>query len=376
MEKLSESRAAGTLISTPEITPEELALAVRNHSMPLEALRYGITPVGLHYLLIHFDIPAIDASDYRLSVGGRVRRPMHLTLEQLMSRPATTLAVTLECAGNGRARLSPRPLSQPWLSEAIGTAEWTGTSLRSVLDEAGVLEDATDVVFTGHDRGVQGGVAQQYERSLSLVDASRPEVLLAYAINGRPLPPQHGFPLRLIVPGWYGMAHVKWLRSITVTDRPFTGYQQATAYHFRTIDGDAGAPVTRMLPRALMVPPGVPDFMSRMRFVNLGPQLIEGRAWSGRAPIVKVEFSADGGGSWSATTLEVAVSPHAWRRWTYRWDAARPGEYELWVRATDAAGNIQPTDQSWNLEGVENNAVQRVPVIVGEAADQQPPADR
>lgn len=375
MEKLSQSKAAGTLISTPDITPDELQLAVRNHSMPLEALRYEITPLGLHYLLIHFDIPLIDASEYELTVGGRVRRPMRLTLDQLMSRPATTLAVTLECAGNGRARLSPRPLSQPWLSEAVGTAEWTGTSLRGVLEAAGVLDAATDVVFTGHDRGVQGGIDQYYERSLALPDAVRDEVLLVYAINGRPLPPQHGFPIRLIVPGWYGMTHVKWLRSITVTDRPFAGYQQASAYHFRTTDDDSGVPVTRMLPRALMVPPGVPDFMSRMRFLRPASMVIEGRAWSGRAPIVKVDFSSDGGDSWAAAALEDAPSPYAWRRWTYRWDATRPGEHELCARATDAAGNAQPVEQSWNLEGVENNAVQRVRVIVGESGDLQAPAD-
>jgi DMSO/TMAO reductase YedYZ molybdopterin-dependent catalytic subunit len=373
--QVSRSLPAGTLISTPDITPDELQLAVRNHSMPLEAMRYDITPLGLHYLLIHFDIPAIDASGYALSVGGHVRRTLRLTLEQLMSRPSTTLAVTLECAGNGRARLSPRPLSQPWLGEAVGTAEWTGTSLRAVLDEAGVNAGAVDVVFTGHDRGVQGGIDQQYERSLSLADAMRDEVLLVYAINGRPLPPQHGFPLRLIVPGWYGMTHVKWLRSITVTESPFAGYQQAAAYHFRTTEGDPGVSVTRMLPRALMVPPGVPDFMSRVRFLKPATEVIEGRAWSGLAPIGKVEFSSDGGHSWSAAELEDAVSPYAWRRWTYHWDATEPGAYELCARATDAAGNAQPLVQRWNLEGVENNAVQRVPVIVGETAQHQAPAD-
>jgi DMSO/TMAO reductase YedYZ molybdopterin-dependent catalytic subunit len=375
VEKVSQSRAAGTLISTPDITPEELQLAVRNHSMPLEALRYEVTPLGLHYLLIHFDIPMLDAGDYALSIGGHVRNPLRLGLEDLMSRPATTLAVTLECAGNGRARLSPRPLSQPWLSEAVGTAQWTGTPLRPILDEAGVLDGATDVVFTGHDRGVQGGVDQYYERSLSVEDASRDEVLLVYAINGRPLPPQHGFPLRLIVPGWYGMTHVKWLRSITVMDSPFTGYQQSRAYHYRVEDGEEGEPVTRMLPRALMVPPGVPDFMSRTRFLEPSVQVIEGRAWSGRAPIVEVDFSSDGGHSWSEAVLEEALSPYAWRRWTYAWSATRTGEYELCVRARDAAHNVQPLEQSWNLEGVQNNAVQRVRVIVGAAETDQPAAD-
>jgi DMSO/TMAO reductase YedYZ molybdopterin-dependent catalytic subunit len=370
-----QSLPAGTLIDAPEITPEELQLAVRNHSMPLEALRYPITPPGLHYLLIHFDIPMVDAATYALRVEGHVETPLRLSLQELTSRPAMTIAVTLECAGNGRGRLAPRPLSQPWLSEAVGTAEWTGTPLASVLEEAGVMNGATEVVFTGLDRGVQGGVEQFYERSLTLADASREEVLLVYAMNGQPVPPQHGFPLRLIVPGWYGMTQVKWLRSITVTDRPFTGYQQATAYHYRTSDDDPGSPVTRMLPRALMVPPGEPDFMSRTRLVESSHQLIEGRAWSGRGPIVRVEFSSDGGESWSDATLEPALSPYAWRRWTAPWDANRPGMHELTVRATDAAGNVQPLHQNWNLEGVENNSVQRVQVLVGAPEQRQPAAD-
>jgi len=373
--KTMESLPAGTLIDRPEITLDELQLAVRNHSMPLEALRYDVTPVGLHYLLIHFDIPYVDESSWALRVGGRIRRNLTLTMAELKAMPSTTLAVTLECAGNGRARTSPRPLSQPWLNEAVGTAEWTGAPLRSILDEAGLVDGATDVVFTGLDRGVQGEVMQQYERSLSLEDAMREEVLLAWAVNSEPLPPQHGFPLRLIVPGWYGMTSVKWLRSITVIDRSFEGYQQARAYHFRTVEGDAGEPVTRMLPRALMIPPGVPDFMSRVRFVEPSTVKVEGRAWSGRGSITKVELSVDGGSSWRQADLGGEVSKHAWRGWSCEWDARRPGDYELRVRATDSAGNSQPDEQSWNFEGVQNNAVQRVRVRVGAGAADQPPAD-
>ena len=369
----SRSLPAGTLVEGAEITPDELQLAVRNHSMPLEALRYPITPLGLHYLLIHFDIPLVDPATWELTIGGHVRKPLHLALDEIRSRPATTMAVTLECAGNGRARLSPRPLSQPWLSEAVGTAEWTGTPLGPILAEAGIRDGASHAVFTGLDRGLQGGIEQLYERSLTLEDAQRAEVMLAWAVNGQPLPPQHGFPLRLIVPGWYGMTSVKWLRSITVTDRDFEGYQQARAYHYRVAEQDAGDPVTRMLPRALMVPPGIPDFMSRARFVAPGRHPIEGRAWSGRAAVTRVEFSDDGGATWADAALEPAVSPFAWRGWRHDWDATA-GEHELCVRATDAAGNVQPQDQSWNREGVMNNAVQRVHVVAGPAGEMQKPA--
>jgi DMSO/TMAO reductase YedYZ molybdopterin-dependent catalytic subunit len=374
LSKTVETRPAGTLIPTPDITPEELQLAVRNHSMPLEALHYPITPIGLHYLLIHFDIPVVDARTWELSIGGQVERPLRLSLDDIRSRPQTTIAVTLECAGNGRARLSPRPMSQPWLCEAVGTAEWTGTPLGPILAEAGLGESAREVVFTGLDRGVQGGIDQLYERSLPLAEAQRPEVMLVHAINGQALPPQHGFPVRLIVPGWYGMTHVKWLRSITVTDAEFEGYQQARAYHYRVSDLGAGEPVTRMLPRALMVPPGVPDFMSRTRFVTPGTYTIEGRAWSGLGTVTRVDFSDDGGRTWAEVELGAAVSPFAWRGWRHDWKAD-PGEHELCVRATDSNGNVQPDAQSWNLEGVQNNATQRVRVVANPVEDVQTPAD-
>ncbi|HET6662727.1 MAG TPA: molybdopterin-dependent oxidoreductase [Acidimicrobiales bacterium] len=200
----TEGRATG-------ITMEELALAARNHGMPLEALRYDVTPVGLHYLLIHFDIPQVDAETWRLEIGGEVRSPLSLSLDDMKQRPRASFACTLECAGNGRARLSPRPLSQPWLEEAVGNAEWTGTPLAPLLEEAGVEDTAVEVLFTGLDRGIQGEAEHAYERSLPVDEALRPDVLLAYEVNGQPLPPQHGFPLRLIVPGWYGMTLVKWL---------------------------------------------------------------------------------------------------------------------------------------------------------------------
>jgi DMSO/TMAO reductase YedYZ molybdopterin-dependent catalytic subunit len=265
-------------------------------------------------------------------------------------------------------------MSQPWLTEAVGTAEWTGTPLAPILEEAGKANAVRTVVFTGLDRGVQGGIEQAYERSLSYAEATHPDVLLAYEMNGSPLAPQHGHPLRLIVPGWYGMAHVKWLGSITLLSEDFTGYQQAAAYHHRVEADDPGVPVTKILPRALMVPPGIPDFMTRTRFVQPSRQLIEGRAWSGRARIAGVDFSADGGKTWTKATVEPSPSPYAWSRWWCEWDASRPGSYELCARATDAAGNQQPTGQSWSLEGVQNNAVQRVQVIVGEALPRQAPA--
>ena len=364
---MAEDSGRTATAEAPDISMEELQLAARNHGMPLEALRYDLTPVGLHYLLIHFDIPQVDAKTWRLEIGGHVRRPLALDLDELRRRRAVTAPVTMECAGNGRARLQPRPVSQPWLHEAVGTAEWTGTPLRPLLEEAGVLDGAVEVVFTGADRGVQDEVEHDYERSLPLAEALRDEVLLAWAINGQPLPPQHGFPLRLLVPGWYGMTSVKWLRRVTVVTEPFRGYQQTPAYLLRSSEDDPGLPVTRIEPRSLLLPPGIPDFLSRKRLLDAGHHVLRGRAWSGRAPIARVEVSSDGGTSWQAADLGERPGPWAWVAWSCPWQAA-PGEHELCSRATDQAGNTQPLDQPWNLGGFANNAVQRVQVVVRSAA--------
>ncbi|MDP8957899.1 MAG: sulfite oxidase [Actinomycetota bacterium] len=351
-----------------EITLEELQLATRNHGMPLEALRYDLTPVGLHYLLIHFDIPWVDEGSWRLTIDGQVSNPCSFRLEELQALPRVSVPVTLECAGNGRARLTPRPVSQPWLTEAVGTAEWTGTPLQPLLEEAGLQAEAQEVLFTGLDRGVEGGVEQQYQRSLPLDEALRPEVLLAYEMNGQPLLPQHGFPLRVIVPGWYGMTHVKWLERVSVLAEPFLGYQQAEAYRITQSQDDPGTPVTRILPRALMVPPGIPDFFSRTRLVPSAPCLIEGRAWSGWAPIVRVEVSVDGGKTWQEAELGEPLSAYSWAPWRLTWQPDRLGEHELLCRAEDASGNRQPVEEHWNLQGMANNMVQRVAVLVrGEA---------
>lgn len=350
------------------ISIDELRLAGRNHAMPLEALRYDITPLGLHYLLIHYDIPYLDVSTWRLRLHGAVDRALTLTLDDLRARPRMTRAVTLECAGNGRARTVPRPVSQPWLDEAVGTAEWTGTPLAPLLREAGVRDDAVDVVFTGADHGLERGVEQDYARALPVAEAMREEVMLAYEVNGVALPPQHGFPLRLLVPGWYGMTHVKWLTGVELLSHTYEGFQNAVAYRVTTSAGDPGDPVTRINPRALIAPPGVPDFMTRTRFVQVGSVRVSGRAWSGWDAISRVEVSVDGGATWADADLGTPVGPHAWVAWSYRWEARRAGAYELLARAHDAAGNVQPVS-AWNRQGMACNASQRVRVVVREPQD-------
>jgi sulfane dehydrogenase subunit SoxC len=185
-------------------------------------------------------------------------------------------------------------------------------------------------------------------------------VLVAYAMNGAPLPPQHGAPLRLVVPRWYGMASVKWLHAIEAIDRPFDGFQQARGYHFRRRADEKGEPCTRMRVNSLMAPPGIPDFYTRRRVVEAGDVGLMGRAWSGSAPVVRVEWAVDG--AWRNAELEEGKGPH-WQGWRATW-AATPGEHELACRATDEAGNVQPLESPWDLSGFGNNGVQRIPVTV------------
>jgi DMSO/TMAO reductase YedYZ molybdopterin-dependent catalytic subunit len=366
MASLSEislpSRVAG---EAEGVGLDELSLAARNHGMPLELLRHDVTPLGAHYLLTHYDIPAADAATWRLEVGGLVRVPISLSLDDLRARQVRSHTVTMECAGNGRARLLPRPVSQPWLHEAVGTMTWTGTPLRSVLEEAGVAEAAVDVVFTGADHGIERGVEQDYQRSLPVDEAMRDDVLLAWGCNGVDLPPQHGYPLRLLVPGWYGMASVKWLRRIEVSDSPFDGYQMR-AYRLRQQTDDEGVALTRIAPRALVVPPGFPDFMSRRRMLRAGSCRLEGRAWSGWGEISSVEVTVDGGATWRPAELGPAGDPWAWRGWSWQWEADTPGAYVVSARATDATGRTQPAEPSWNRGGFANTSPQRVEVLVVE----------
>ena len=289
---------------------EEVQLAFRNRGMPLEALRYPITPTGMHYLLTHFDIPEVKGDSWRLQLNGLVKKPMTLSLDHIKSLPGRTLVVIMECAGNGRANLTPRSISQPWFLEAVGTAEWTGTPLKALLDEAGISEAVVEILFTGLDHAVQGDIVHHYQRSLTVGEATRDEVLLAYQMNGEPLQPQHGFPMRLIVPGWYGMTSVKWLDRIEAISVPFQG-PQMDFYRYTQGADDPGEFADLIRVRALMVPPGIPDFLTRIRLVKAGPVTLKGRAWAGRLGISCVEVSENDGASWTEAQLEEALSPYS-----------------------------------------------------------------
>jgi DMSO/TMAO reductase YedYZ molybdopterin-dependent catalytic subunit len=342
---------------------EELGLANRNAGLPLEALRYDVTPAGMHFLLIHFDVPFVAAAeDWRVEVRGRVANPLSLSVADVKHLPARTLRVTLECAGNGRANLMPRWQTMPWDHGGVSTAEWTGTPLRHVLERARLEANTVDIAFLGADRGFDAGREHDFGRSLTPAQAMDDNVLVAWAMNGEPLPPQHGFPLRLVVPGWYGMASVKWLKRIEAMAQPFDGYQQVGNYVYRRDRDDPGVPVTTMRVKSLMVPPGIADWYTRHRVVEAGPVELVGRAWSGGGvPVTRVAVGIDG--AWSQAVLDPPQGTFAWRGWRCRWDAT-PGPHVLQCRATDANGDAQPLDPPWDNVGFGNNAVQRVHATV------------
>jgi DMSO/TMAO reductase YedYZ molybdopterin-dependent catalytic subunit len=342
---------------------DEVRLANRNHGILLETLRHDVTPTGMHYLLTHFDVPFVSSPDaWTLDVEGLVRNPTRLTLDRIKAQPQRTLRVTLECAGNGRSLVSPRWPSMPWGECAVGTSEWTGTPLKPLLQEAGLLETARDVVFHGIDRGIDD-VEHHYARALAPAAALADDILLVTAMNGIPLLPQHGFPLRLIVPGWYGMASVKWLSRIEVIDRPFRGHQQVGTYVYKQTADDPGVPVTTIRVKSLMVPPGVPDWYTRRRLADAGPQTVHGRAWSGAGvPVTDVSFFD--GVRWVAAELDPQpASKYAWRGWHAPWTAL-PGQTTLKCRARDANGDEQPLAPRFDRGGFGNNGVHSVDVFV------------
>ncbi|MDG2406372.1 MAG: sulfite oxidase [Paracoccaceae bacterium] len=340
----------------------ERELANRNSGTLLETLVLDITPSGAHYLLTHFDTPILDADSHRLRFEGFFSNPFEMDMDQIRSQPQITMPVTLECAGNGRVGLSPRRYSMPWDVEAVGTSEWTGTPLAPLIARAIPKADVVEISFTGADFGYVDGIGHYFGRSLTLDQLDTLDVLLVYEMNGRPLLPQHGAPLRIVVPGWYGMASVKWLDRVAALTQSYNGYQQVQTYHFKESAEDEGRPVTQIKVRSLMVPPGVPDWPSRDRCVDAGAVHIQGRAWSGAGrAITKVEFAVDG--NWQAATLMERKGKYAWTGWKHTWNA-EPGEHVLQCRATDQTGAVQSINPVWDLSGFGNNSVQSVRIFV------------
>jgi DMSO/TMAO reductase YedYZ molybdopterin-dependent catalytic subunit len=333
-----------------------------NCETSISSLIGGVVMPNAHfYVRNHFQIPKLDPSRWRLNVGGLVERPLSLGLQDLKKMRSHTLVVTLECAGNGRSLLEPPIEGEKWNLGAVSTAEWTGVPLAEVLERAGIKAGASEVLFRGVDRGMVPGRTGpiHFERSLSLNDASASEILLAYAMNGEPLPIQHGYPLRVIVPGWYAVTSVKWLTEIEVIDKPFTGHYQSDVYFYEwKREGQVvREPVTLQRVRSLITEPGANHEVER------GELAIRGVAWSGAAPIARVELSI-ANGPWEEARLVGERSRHSWQWWELITRIDTAGAITIRARASDLAGRTQPEQPEWNRLGYGNNAVQQVPVRV------------
>jgi DMSO/TMAO reductase YedYZ molybdopterin-dependent catalytic subunit len=317
-----------------------------------------ITSNDQFFIRTNFNVPRIGPADWRLKIGGLVSSPIELDLAGLRRLPTRKLTAVMECAGNGRSYL-PQPWEgNPFGYGAVSAAAWTGVSLAEVLRPVGVEPAVRELVFVGADGGFEKKVGSEirFERSLPLDVALHPDTMLVYEMNGAPLPTEHGGPVRLLVPGWYGVASVKWLVEIQAIDHRFAGFFQRQKYILPSGAAEP-TPLTERRVRALITSPSSDD-----RIVA-GPLEVRGFAWSGNQPIQRVDLSVDGGATWQPTDLDDADGPYNWQRWSTSW-LAQPGQFNLMVRATDTSGRTQPTTPEWNLLGYANNAIQVVPVTV------------
>jgi DMSO/TMAO reductase YedYZ molybdopterin-dependent catalytic subunit len=328
-----------------------------NAETPLHVLAKAVTPAESFFVRSNFAVPHIDADTWRLSVEGLVGKPASIGLSELKALGEFDVAAVMECAGNGRRLMSPQPEGTPWELGAVSAGLFTGVPLARVLAMCEVDPSAVEIVFRGADAGALGdGRTVQFERSLPVDRALDPSTLLVWAMNGEPLAPEHGHPVRLFVPGYYGVASVKWLERIEAVDTPFAGHFQAERYVYVGHPTHAdGLPVTRMHVRSLIASPAAGDVVS-------GTVVVQGSAWSGYGVVTRVTFSGDGGGTWVEAQLRVPSSTHAPTLWSCEWTPGGAGEFELLARAEDSAGDIQPLEPVWNELGYANNVVHRVRV--------------
>jgi DMSO/TMAO reductase YedYZ molybdopterin-dependent catalytic subunit len=339
-----------------------------NLEFPFQILDRFLTPNEQFYTRCHFPIPKVEVASWRLKVEGAVERPLELTHAELLQLPTRSAPVLLECAGNGRSFLVPKAKGVPWELGAVNTAEWTGVPLAVLLQKAGLRDTAVDVVLEGADAGELKTEPRpagkiHFARSLPVTKARQPEVLLAYRMNGRVLPAAHGFPLRAVVPGWYGMASIKWLQRIVVTDRPFTGFFQSIDYsYFERRQGfPSVVPITELQVKAEIARPArdeqiKPDI----------PYRVHGAAWTGDSEVTRVEISTDGGSHWTDARLVGKRERFTWRFWEYSWHTpAQAGRHHLMARATDQRGRVQPMEHDPDRRNYMISHVVPVEVEVG-----------
>src|SRR5258705_1123176 len=323
----------------------------KNLEAPCDRIDSYLTPTDLFYIRSHFPIPALDRASYQLRIDGAVRRPFTLSYDELRSMPSETRVATLECAGNSRVFLVPQVQGAQWELGAVSNAEWTGVPLRALLERAGLEEDACEIVLEGADREMpkEEPVPPEpisYAWILPRAKAIQPEVLIAYQMNGRDLSPDHGFPVRAIVPGHYGMASVKWLTGIWAVREPFHGYWQTSDYaYWASMDGKpVRRPLGEMQLKSEIARPRVYETLAPNRIYT-----VSGAAWAGETDVTEVAMRTDGGRSWAEAEFLDRAPRHAWRGWEFDWLTPKePGQYTLLARTKDAGGLIQPDKHDQN----------------------------
>ena len=334
-----------------------------NAEFPIHQWWSWITPTPLFYVRSHFPVPTLDASAWHLAIEGEVERSLTLRLSDLQRLPRQRYVALVECAGNRRTEYEPCPPGVPWRDGAVSNVEWEGVRLADVLALAGPRAASREVVLEGADQGTVAGVDHPipFARSLPMERALHPDTILADQMNGSPLTPEHGAPLRALVPGAYGMDSVKWLVRLRLLDHPFEGHFQTNDYRLFPPPGGASPPkpIGPVRVNSLITwPHGGADLR-----VGEAVRLV-GYAWSGSGTIRGVEISTDGGSTWTPTQLTGPEAPYAWRLWQLTWEPKAPGSYVLAARATDETGASQPDRVEWNAKGYANNTIQQIEVRV------------
>jgi DMSO/TMAO reductase YedYZ molybdopterin-dependent catalytic subunit len=339
-----------------------LSTTPENRETPLTEVLSWVTPNRWFFVRSHYETPKIDLNTWRLKIGGAVEHPLELTWDQIDAMPPRSIFVTMECAGNGRSFLRKQVEGVQWTAGAVGHAEWSGVSLRSILERARLTRDVAELVFYGADAGTEHGSdkPEPFARSLPLEKALHPDTLLATRMNGELLEPSHGYPLRLVVPGWYGVASVKWVSKIEAATKPFLGYFQTEKYTIkhRTGGGTKTDIVGPMPVKSEILRPVEGDVL------GVGGNRIFGMAWAGEEAVAGVEVSVDGGVTWQRAELQGIRAPYSWTAWEYLWEAAGPGSYSIMSRAISANGEVQPMDHDTLRGGYLINFCRPIPITV------------
>jgi len=361
------SRRGFLLALAPALRAEMIVHSKRPQDieMPLEGFKNWITPVDSFFVRSHNYTPSVTLAEWKLQIDGEVERPVALTMDDLKKLPRVELVGVLECAGNGRGFYRPQVAGTQWQWGSVGNARWTGVRLADVLKRAGIKASGREILFDGADEPL--GTMPDFRRTITREKALHPDTLLAYEMNGQPLTPDHGFPLRVIPPGWAGDSWVKWLTHIQVLPQEYDGFWMKTAYRYPlhlgppgvAVDPAAMRPVASLRVKSVIASPLDPYH------ADAAPVRVQGAAWSGPSPVTKVEISADSGRTWQSALLNPEKTPYGWRLWNATWTPKAPGFYTLMARAWDASGNTQPFVQEWNPSGYLWNVVPQVRLALG-----------